>query len=435
MSFQQAPNALRRATMPARHRRAIEAIEKLPIEKLPFADDTLPSIAPGECLVNITYLVCAPSTLAVRFLGWHPGVAPAVDDGVPVDGWWRIESAALPDRFVRLLDGRRSVQRLVFHQGLQDERECTNIGRGVLECAPLADATAMPPYAPDGASASPLRDPYLLELTSVRQRKENSGLCWWGSSMLALLLNHEMREGVVIPALPGELRAHARACLFDDEASETLRRGLWERFHFGDPWPQTIEHPELDGQNGMTQLLVLLAQLDVPTRCSFVEASGEATPVRAVRDVRGREHDLRPDADDAEHHVLVVRFHGGDGVPAAPARWMEHGGRQYNLVAMLIGSDPETGCGHQVAHATPDTSSGHWVMACVDQRFYGICPTHWRAGEALPQAEWWRLSGVLAAATRYDGDRLCTLGPVRDTALDLLYLSPPHCRPRPPPAR
>lgn len=398
-----------------------------------FDGGGLPPPPAGHCVVSVVYSMCTGGDTVIDL---HHALGPEAHEGCVDDAWWAVRSQGVPPRYVRLTQGVRSLRRLIFHYGIMDGDACVNSSRGTLEYAPTSAAVAIK----RGSGEFPFNNPRAAAAVGVMQRTVDSGICWFGSVCFALFYNTALRD-IVVSRLDEALRPHAMACLTCKDASERLRKGLWERYAFGDDYVHSLEHPEDDGQNGMSQILILLAQLRVPVRRFFVSHSGSTPLHDTVRDMRGGEHRFVEKAGDQEPHLICVRFRRGAHATNPrhrPARRIRWGGRTYSLLSLLIGSEH---CGHQIAGATPDFTRENWSTACVDAARYGILPFHWsttrqkgggyRGGQA--HEFWWRMWGVMVPVTFFSGGQ-CNLSPHNPgtpdgaqgrTNVDFLYLSTP----------
>jgi hypothetical protein len=206
----------------------------------------------------------------------------------------------------------------------------------------------------------------------------------------------------------------ALACLRDSAQAEALRRALWEDMAFGDPVDQA---PELDGQNGMSQIFILAAQIGVPMRRIMCMPDSDNEIIGPVYDQRGKEWPFRNDpADDAEPHFLVMRYrrgHHSTNARLQPTPIVASNGSKYRLVAILIGSEF---CGHQIAAAAPTDDVRRWAVADSDARRLGIGPMHWRIDTSkatTPEEKvdvWWKSWRTAIPAINY-GKGVCDLSP------------------------
>ena len=330
-------------------------------------DGSLPSVAP-RVIREIRFSICRTSALRLRL---ECVVDDAIDDkGCFRDAWYSIVDPQLPTRQLRLMGGHASLNRLVTRYGLLDASGCLNSTKGVCVCV---DPSSI------GARCS-INGNMLRKNMGVPQRLENSGICWYASVCFALFLNAQLRA-YVVSKLPEDMRELARSALSNPASSEELRRQLWERFAFGDEIGQP---PELDGQNGATQIAVLASQVDICLQRYMVDDEGRLHELpHTVWDQRRGPHALRSEPASGEPHLILFRFRHGmhaDNPRHRPPRFFRRNGRTYRLVSMLMGSES---CGHQIAASTPTSSWRDWAACDSDQRRYDIGPTCWRISPEL----------------------------------------------------
>tara|TARA_B110000046_G_scaffold163957_1_gene179216 strand:+ start:1144 stop:2283 length:1140 start_codon:yes stop_codon:yes gene_type:complete len=366
---------------------------------------------------------------------------PIVTEGYVVDAWWVIRCDELPPRYVRLIYGKKSLLRLVFFFGIMDVNACVNSSQGDLHYMPIQQA----PLIRCSEACFPFDNAAVCAIIGVRQRTRDSGICWFGSVCFGLFYNEALRD-IVISRLPTEIQEYAKQCLTSPEASEKLRESLWRLYAFGDNYDESIRDPQTDGQNGMTQIIILLAQLGIPMKRFFVTNTGTVELTDSVLDMQKRPHKVNAfDAGVNEASIIIVRFRRGahaTNPKHRPARRIRYKGRTYFLISLLIGSEH---CGHQIAGATPDFTRDNWSTACVDACRYGILPFHWSVKGVEPahhyrgtvcakHAFWWSMWGVMVPVTFFSGGQ-CNLSPhnartsddvtTGRTNVDFLYLSMP----------
>ena len=227
-----------------------------------------------------------------------------VERGCFSDAWWLIRCPSLPDRSVRLTQGLKSLQRLVARYGLLDAGGCVNSRNGCYSVDLVDKVKAS--IKSTGACTVPKE---LRSWTGIPQRTEDSGICWYAALCFCMFFNKQMRA-CIIRHLPPDLATFASECLASPDASERLRKGLWERYAFGDLYGQP---PELDGQNGVTQMTILCSQIGIPVLRMFVDSDAEVHEVDdPVIDQRGKQHILKSMAEKNEDLILVFRFRQGN---------------------------------------------------------------------------------------------------------------------------
>lgn len=361
----------------------------------------------GQCVVKLTFPKC-DGDLAIHLIGVLERAV--VDHGCVRDAWYKITTRNLPDRFLRVMNGRDGLRAMVKHYGFLDENECLNTRAAQLWLRPVHEV--LDRLAAVGMTQVDVHRS-ARDALGVPQRLPNSGNCWFSSVCFSLLFNKHSRAAW-LPKMPPHLRPLAERCLTDAQAAEELRRALWKEYAFGDPIDQP---PEQDGQNGMTQIFILASQLGVPIQ-RVLMASGQRSMelTDPVRDMRGHEYRLDANAKPGDPHFLVLRFRRGNhstDVDHQPTPVLTRGGRKYKLISMLIGSEH---CGHQIASASPGSSAQQWAMSDSDGRRLGMGPVHWSIdpakGTSKEQAlqEWWKAWRSMIPAINFAGG-VCDLSP------------------------
>jgi hypothetical protein len=300
-------------------------------------------------------------------------------------------------------DGGASLNRMIRHYGIIDGGGCVNSTRGHIRYNPNPEELIrrLPP--------PPAFHTLLGNRMGVPQRLANSGICWWASVCFILLLNHRMRKHV-LSHLPQHLRPLAQEALESPNAAEALRTAFWNEYAVGDPLDQL---PELEGQNGATQICILAAQIGLPLSRFMVDENGVAHSMDAlpVIDQRGNPHHARcRPACASDPHVLMFRFRrGAHGTNDAhqPPRRIRVSGRRYRLVGMMIGSEH---CGHQIAAAAPTDDWTSWSVCDSDQRRHGIGPVCWTVPREATQKDWWGTFRTMVPVT-YFSKGYCDLSP------------------------
>jgi len=387
---------------------------------VPFQKGHL-QVPDGLCVRSLEYSACG-GTLRVHLAGCEGGEGAALESGVPRDAWWRIESDRQPDRFVRLMHGPASLERMIKHYALLDADACMNTRDGTAWCAPAEETVqrlvdAQMRDVPVGAT--------VRDLTGVPQRVANSGICWYAAVCFALFFHNRTREHV-LGYFPRDLRQDAAQALRDPAAAERLRVALRRYYGVGDNIGQA---PELDGQNGMHQIFILCARFGIPIRRFFMMGDEQYEITTQVRDMDGYLHDvIAMPLRECDPHLLVVRFKRGEHASRAshkPMPFLTVGGRKYRLVALLIGSEH---CGHQIAAASPGGTVREWASCDADARRLGIGPTFWRtekaassskAARAAALRQWWKHWRTMVPAINFHKG-VCDMSPHNQKVNSLL---------------
>lgn len=311
--------------------------------------------------------------------------------------WWRLCSPSHPDRYFKLYSDE-SLKRLVDNYGFLDAMGCVNRGTGVAHS-----------IIPQEVRSVPLLDslsPQMRSTTGVPQRVKNSGLCWYCAVCFVLFFSRQMRE-LVFSRAPDALKALCKAPLHDKAEAERLRQYLYHTYAFGD---RPGQPPQDDGQNGFTQMCILMHHLDIPMIRLFAPSMYELTD--DVIDQQNRSLKLRRDPAPNETSLLTVRCFR---TKWRAHRRIVHKGRRYKLVALLIGSEY---CGHQIAASSCDMRVCRWALSDSDMSQHGIGPIFWSIKQqkdetrAAFKKRWLQMWDTMVPVTILGGSQVCDLNPV-----------------------
>lgn len=318
--------------------------------------------------------------------------------------WWQLVSPNHPDRWIRLYN-QNSLKQLIDHYGFLDGLGCVNKREGHADHAEIKELISS--HALDGLSDEQRCT------TGVPQRVKNSGLCWYCAMCFVLFFSRQMRA-LILDRSPAPLRRLCADVLTDKKRAEALRRHLYDVYALGDRPGQA---PELDGQNGFTQMSILLGRLDIPLVRFFAPTMFELTD--PVVDQRGQKVTLRTTPRRDEAAVLAVRCFR---TRWRPRRRIVHKGRRYKLVALLIGSEH---CGHQIAASTCDMRVCRWALSDSDMTQHGIGPMFWSVSQAPSEdrsvfkQRWVKMWDTMIPITIFGKNQLCDLNPVNRATHEL----------------
>lgn len=363
----------------------------------------------GDVLVGIRYRTCQKGKMMLRALR----LEGPVEEGVHQRIWWHVSSNGAPPRVFQTMNGPTSVQKLLNTYALLDADACMNIDDADFETVSEENETVRELASPSHVSAAlsecvpdRARDGGLY---GIPQRQADSGICWYAALMFVLCHNLDVRSHLesYVPRRAQEL---LRRCLHDPEASERLRELFWKEYGMGDPYGQA---PELDGQNGLTQLYVLAGRIGMPILRYFVDAQGTAHKLTdPVTDPSGQTvpvSDVGTRGEPAQ--LLTFRFRRGAHEKDArvqPPRRKVVCGRRFRLVGMMIGSEH---CGHQIAACAAGRSWRCWGICDSDAQHRGIGVTHWTATTpSRDRAAWWEQWKAVVPTVKFHGG-YCNLSP------------------------
>lgn len=251
----------------------------------------------------------------------------------------------------------------------------------------------------------------LRNVRGIKQLSSASGICWYAAMVFVMLFSRPMRKLFLAKADP-VLRKHFNGVLTNTSRAEKLRHHLYYAYRLGD---RPGQPPHMDGQNGFSQLAILLARLDIPTIRLFAPT---LSPIKnKVIDKDGNEYTLRVVPKKDETSLLVVRCLRTRWVPKARIKYQVHPDRPplvYRLIGLLIGSEY---CEHQVAASATSTTSTHWALSDADATRLGIGPLFWtvrrRPGESrTDHMKRWRATWrQILPATRFGNKQVCDFNP------------------------
>ena len=354
---------------------------------LSFSNHHFPEIT--GAISRVTFDACGGS-LTCRPVHVIEGGKP------PKDAWWAIETEGMPTRYVRLFDGARSLKRFLQNYGFMDRNACVSYRKGTIHLANCTVNRAETDFKPCDRFA---------DVKGVPQRSSRSGICWYAATCFVMFFSKQMRE-LLISRMQPDMREDAQRCLKNAQASERLRHRLYYDYAFGDDPKQS---PELDGQNGFSQLCILLTRLDIPTIRLFAPEMREL--IDPISDQKGARHRLRSTPRDDEVCVLCVRcFRTHWRVK----RRIVYNGRRFCLTSVLIGSEH---CGHQIGASTCDMRVCRWALADSDASQHDIGPVFWNMpkteseSRATFKERWWQMWSTLVPVTIFQSTEMCDLSP------------------------
>lgn len=360
---------------------------------------------PARVLVKIVMDGCSDSvvmTLQMMFPVSEQVVGSCVQDAV-----WRMRVCGVPDRYMRITNGRSAIDAMLEKYTFSDGHGCGySASPDVHACQNMQSNARKIGESVSGDKVLSLLEKrrrevrYLysnreevlkhkassigkchFSLKGIAQLSDKSGICWYSSLFFSLLVPPQLKDFLYdhlqsrSKACPhcGYLEGRLKGIMNDQSLSEEVRRYMYESMHIGDCPDQA---PELDGQNGCSMATLLLGMLDVPA-LTIVSPSLKEVDIK-LKNSLGRVCDQprHPRMDDT--CVLFVRSHR--------SRWrapyiLVHKGMRFVLMSALIGSEF---CGHQVAVARscePDT----WGLSDSDGIRLGMSPIFFK----IPRGREW----------------------------------------------
>lgn len=308
--------------------------------------------------------------------------------------WWVINTAHLPDRFVCLKDDK-AVLKFATRYGYMNARNKVHHATGTFGV--VKDRRSV---APDKmAIAQSIRTWYR---PGIPQRTANSGLCWYSAMCFATMFCEQMRDLIKAHSADKTLNRLIETCLHSPTDAEMLRRHLYYKYALGDDPEQS---PEKDGQNGLSEFIILCAKLGIPVTRLVAPNLSELT--NTVTDKRN--NTLRVNKPDrmGQKCLLFVRCFRTRWKPMLRLRYE---GRTYKLMSVLIGSEH---CGHQIAASTCNSKVCSWACADADACRNGIGPIFWKVKKHKYEdwdtffERWWNVWGKMVPVTLFNSNAFC----------------------------
>lgn len=321
---------------------------------------------------------------------------------------WYLVSDGKQERWVRLFS-KNALQTLVTQYAYLDTNECLNIARHGRNLQIERGA----PYTVRSSPVLNHLSKRVRDIRGVEQHASNSGICWYAAMCFVMFLSTQMTDLLVSKA-NDELRSHMQNVLTDRKKAEALRHHLYFQYALGD---RPNQNPMYDGQNGFTQLCILLAKLDIPTvRLLAPELTAIVLP---VQDQNKTPLTLRTMPSPQETALLVVRNFRSKWRPRAKITYSPSGrkedGRTYRLIGLMIGSEY---CQHQIGASAVDLNMCcTWGLCDADASSRGIGPLFWttrrRKHESVKDymSRWQSTWEKMIPATLFGNNQVCDLNP------------------------
>lgn len=346
-------------------------------------------VSDRDLIVQLLFESCQKQALTCRMIS----ILEQGNRVQPKDSIWILEDPRIPARYVRLYNGKKSLQELVKHYGFMDSNQCinkTNVKYGV-------DTTLNPEPVPIAHQD--------LKVKGIAQEKSNSGICWFAATSFVTLFSEPMRSEL-LKRLDPDIAACARDALIDMKKAYEYRKKLYYRYGFGDDPKQD---PLLDGKNGCTEFCALASQINLPVIRLFAPDLEELTT--PVKNQFGKTFKLRNRPAANEFAVLVLRCFRTTYIPR---RRLVYRGRRYRLVSVFIGSEH---CGHQIGASTCNGRICRWAVADSDGSRLGIGPVFWRIRKEPHESNkefkqrWWDSFASMIPLTLFNHGDVCDLSP------------------------
>lgn len=352
---------------------------------------------------------------------------PTLERGVPLKAWWVITSKNMPDRFLCMSGGYQSLSNFIRRYGFLDADGCLNHEHGIVTFADkVSDLKEYPVDVPE----------HLKDACGVPQHAPDSGICWYASMCWISFACLPLRK-FLFRYLPVDLQKLAQESIRSPPAAEELRRRLWFDYAVGDKWGKA---PHLEGQNGLTQFLILCANLKAPI-LRFRDVRGCLQRVAPnIIDQKGKSMKLAEPNTMNTPHILVLRYYRGDHHKKCPiSRRLVLKGKRYRLVGVYMG---KMQCGHQTGAVSTTGSWRRWSLGDADLHKDKIHPIHihfkptkyYRGSpkEGLNDwsgPEWWYAWEHLVHVTKFGAGNTQKCNMNLHNHSDALYMGVPKARP------
>lgn len=370
--------------------------------------------------------VAIPGCAAAQGDGFELSVSHELDPtldrhGVPRDAVWRLRTAGLPDRWVRLWNGHDSLRALLEKYSFFDANGCIYNADPQAITRGNADAVAQRLRAQgvvDSLLARRVPRKLLCPASTRRQElipchvavadvgvaqlSERSGICWWGAMWFGLCFNRESHAAFVHYLDPKSPLRQVAEVLRSADASNRLRRFIFHELAIGD---DPAQDPSLDGQNGYAQLSLLCSKLGVPLLTLMAPSLEEASI--PIADANGTSVPPPRPPEPGQPALLGVRTYRATNF--RPPLRLSHAGREWKLRSGLIGSEY---CSHQIALSCSCGSQRKWAMYDSDGVRQCVGPVAWEAERELTDDEWWAsLDQMIPVINKTKDAKFCDMNP------------------------
>jgi len=344
---------------------------------------------PMDKVVEIVYNTCKDNPIVCKFLKeTHNGQ------------WWSIQSKLLPTRFVCLMNNQ-AISSFARKYGYMNSDDCVSYDKGYFGVVPSHNYV-------DNLSSHEHKIIKSLErsyVPGIPQRLVNSGLCWYSAMCFCCFFCKQMRDIIKYYGKDTKLDSLIENCLSNPKTAETLRHYLYYKYKLGDNPKQA---PEKDGQNGLSEFIILCAKLGIPMYRLFAPNLSEFN-----LDVKDKQNNTTKVALPNPHNpsLLVVRCFRTKWKPRLSFKYKNI---RYKLASVLIGSEF---CGHQIGASTCDLNVCKWACADADACREGISPIFWKIkkeeNESMKdfKTKWWEVWGKIIPVTLFNSGSFCDFSP------------------------
>ena len=344
---------------------------------------------PVDKIVEINYNTCKNNPIKCRLLlETHNGQ------------WWAIRSKNMPTRYV-CLKTVKAIKNFAKKYGYMNSDDCVSYNKGSFGVVPI-NKYIQNTSSHDQNIIKSLEKTYV---SGIPQRLVNSGLCWYSAMCFCCFFCKQMRDIIQYYGKDEKLNFMIKNCLSNPQTAEKLRHYLYYHYHMGDDPKQA---PEKDGQNGLSEFIILCAKLGIPMYRLFAPNLSEFN--LNVTDKQNKTNEvLLPNT--SQPSLLVVRCFRTKWKPKLRINYK---GIKYKLASVLIGSEF---CGHQIGASTCDLNVCKWACADADACREGISPIFWKIKKEKDESlksykeKWWNIWGKIIPITLFNSGAFCDFSP------------------------
>ena len=314
--------------------------------------------------------------------------------------WWGVYAQDMPIRYV-CLKTPKTISKFARKYGYMNSDNCVSYEKGLFGVVPMNKYIQR-------ISSHNRKIIKSLEKTyvpGIPQRLANSGLCWYSAMCFCCFFCKQMRSIIKYYGKDDKLDSLIENCLSNPKTAETLRHYLFYKHRLGD---NPEDPPEKDGQNALSEFIILCAKLGIPMYRLFAPNLSEFNI-----DVTDKENDTSKIVlpNPFQPSLLVVRCFRTRWKPKLS---LHYKGIKYKLASVLIGSEF---CGHQIGASTCDLNICKWACADADACREGISPMFWKIKKEKNESlkafkdKWWSVWSKIIPVTLFNSNSFCDFSP------------------------
>lgn len=202
----------------------------------------------------------------------------------------------------------------------------------------------------------------------IPQYSIETGRCWWTSMMICLTYPKQLRE-IFINSLKKKLpiaQKHVLEIISGNyenclNNSEFIRKLVYKHFKVGD---NPSIKPELEGKNGMLEMVKLLHALDVPV--TILQWDGKKFNTLSIFE------NVKKKPEILIIHVLRSRWTPAKVLHVDNLPIVNNPGGDWNVQSVLLGNEDAK---HQIGASSCDGDVSQWIIGDSDAALLGINST------------------------------------------------------------